>query len=693
MQHKKILGIVGAIAFQAAAAQQQHRPPAVPLVANDPYFSIWSMADHLTDLPTKHWSEAAQSLVGLIRIDGRVYRWMGTVPHGYLGTTEPPEAMQQVSLELTPLHTRYKFSASGIRLDVTFFSPLFPQDLEVLSRPVTYLSWSAVSSDGKPHQIELFLDADANTAVNEGAQPVTWGRTETNNLSLLNVGSRDQATLHQSGDRIRIDWGYFHLGIPKLDGASTALSHDSISSFAKDGSLPTSDDLGMPRPAAGRDRPIHLAIAYNLGKVSGNPVARHALLAYTEGYAIEYLGRKLRPYWQRDGMSEADMLSKAESDYSSLEERGAKFDAQEMADMRRFGGPDYEYLTSLAFRQTIAAHKLVADVDGQPMLFSKENDSNGCIDTVDVTYPSSPFFLYFNPKLLEAQLEPLMRYAALKRWKFPFAPHDLGTYPLANGQVYGGGELFEDNQMPVEESGNLLIMIDALGRAEGNWDFAHRYMPQLTQWAAYLAEKGLDPENQLSTDDFSGHLAHNANLSIKAIEALGAFAEIAQALGDKLLADHYMTLAKSFPVKWEELALEGDHYKLAFDQAGTWSQKYNLVWDQILDLHLFPASVVKKEWDFYPKQMKLYGLPLDNRKTITKLDWEIWTASLSTNPQQFASLVKDLVRWTDESNSRVPLTDYYDTVSGKQIQFQARSVVGGIFIKALLNANTSGSNK
>jgi hypothetical protein len=91
--------------------------------------------------------------------------------------------------------------------------------------------------------------------------------------------------------------------------------------------------------------------------------------------------------------------------------------------------------------------------------------------------------------------------------------------------------------------------------------------------------------------------------------------------------------------------------------------------------------------------MQPYGLPLDNRKTITKIDWEIWTASLSTNPQQFSNLVRDLVRWADESSSRVPLTDYYDAVSGKQIHFQARSVVGGIFIKALLRSVLRGSNK
>jgi hypothetical protein len=317
------------------------------------------------------------------------------------------------------------------------------------------------------------------------------------------------------------------------------------------------------------------------------------------------------------------------------------------------------------------------------MLFSKENDSNGCIDTVDVTYPSSPFFLLFNPQLLQAQLEPMMRYAALPRWRFPFAPHDLGTYPLADGQVYGGGEVNEENQMPVEESGNLLIMVAALGRAEGNWDFARRFMPQLTQWAGYLEQKGMDPENQLSTDDFAGHLAHNTNLSIKAIEALGAFVQIANGAGDHALAGHYEQVVRKLPAQWEKMAIDGDHYKLAFDQTGTWSQKYNLVWDDLLDLHLFPRSVAETEWAFYRTKMQPFGLPLDNRKTITKLDWEVWTATLTHNQHDSEDLIHRLVVWADSTPSRVPTTDYYDTVSGKQMGFQARSVVGGIFIKAL----------
>ncbi|MDE1176336.1 MAG: DUF4965 domain-containing protein [Edaphobacter sp.] len=664
-------------------AGQEHRAPAVPLVANDPFFSLWSMGDRLTDVPVKHWSEAAQPLLGLIRIDGKTYRWMGSMPRGYFGM-EPVEAMKQSSVELTPLQSKYAFEMAGLELRVTFFTPLFPKDLDVMSRPVTYLSWSARSTDGRQHAVDLMLDVDPLVAVDQPAQPVTWSRLHAKGLTLLNVGSRDQQTLHQSGDRVREDWGYFHLVVPDAANASTALSLDGVPSFVKSGELPDTDEVAMPAPAGRRGHAAHLAAKLPLGSVGGTAVERHVELAYTDGYSIEYLGRKLRAYWQRNGMKESEMLALADEQYPELKQRGDRFDADTMAEMERAGGADYSYLTSLLFRQTIAAHKLVADLDGTPMFFSKENDSNGCIDTVDVTYPSSPFFLLFNPKLLEAQLEPLMRYAALPRWRFPFAPHDLGTYPLANGQVYGGGEENEENQMPVEESGNLILMIDALERREGNWSFAKKYMPQLTLWAKYLEEKGLDPENQLSTDDFAGHLAHNTNLSIKAIEALGAFVQIARGVGETKLADHYEGVVRKMPAQWEKMALDGDHYRLAFDQPGTWSQKYNLVWDDILDLHLFPKQVMETEWRFYMTQLKPYGLPLDNRKTITKLDWEVWTASLSAKPEQFQDLIHRLVVWSDSTSSRVPTTDYYDAVNGKQISFQARSVVGGVFIRALM---------
>jgi hypothetical protein len=673
-----VLLAIGSISACVVAGAQE-RPPAVPLIAHNPYFSVWSMNNHLTDGPTRHWTGAEQPLTGLARIDGKAYRWMG-------GWPEEAPAMQQTRLEVTPTHTRYSFEQSGVTLDVTFFTPALPDDLDVLSRPVTYVSWAVHASDNKSHEVRLFLDVDPRIAVNSGDQQVVWGRSRAKGLTVLNVGSRDQQPLNRTGDNLRIDWGYFHLAVPDSEHAETSESSDAdnaTGSFAKSGTVPNDDAMEMPRsPDTGA---AHLSVAFDLGQVSSAVVSRHVLVSYTQGYAIEYLGRRLREYWQRNGLSVESMLATAESSYATLEDRGKKFDTELTEDLTKAGGAAYAQLAVLAYRQTLAANGFVADVDGTPLMFPKENFSNGCIATVDVIYPAAPFFLLLNPKLLEGQLKPIFEYASLPRWKWPFAPHDLGQYPLADGQVYGGGERTEEDQMPIEESGNLLILAAALGKSEGDWHIAQEYWPLFTKWADYVMQKGLDPENQLSTDDFAGHLAHNANLSIKAIDGLGAYAMMARALGKTSIANEYEAKAKEMAAKWETMSKDGDHYKLAFDKPGTWSQKYNLVWDQLLDLKLFDEKIKRTELAFYEKQIKTYGLPLDVRKTYTKLDWQIWTATMTESQQQFDVFMTPISKWVSEGSSRVPLTDWYDTISSKQVGFQARSVVGGIFIKALAN--------
>lgn len=229
----------------------------------------------------------------------------------------------------------------------------------------------------------------------------------------------------------------------------------------------------------------------------------------------------------------------------------------------------------------------------------------------------------------------------------------------------------------------MLIMMDALGRAQGNQHLAEQYWPQLTKWADYLLTDGLDPANQLSTDDFAGHLAHNANLSIKAIEGIDAYAQMATKLGKMDIAGKYASSAKQMAAQWAVMALDGDHYKLAFDKPGTWSQKYNLVWDMLLGMDLFPPSLRKTELAFYLQHLNQYGLPLDNRADYTKLDWELWTATLTDEPSQFTALMDPIAKWLRETPTRVPLGDWYDTKTGVALHFQARSVVGGVFVKAL----------
>jgi hypothetical protein len=669
------LPLAGASGFAAENAPA-FRPPAVPLVAHDPYFSVWSARDRLGEDWSRHWTGAVHAMCGMARIDGKPYRFMGAAPQSV------PE-MPQTGLQVLPTRTLYCFEAGGVRLGVTFTTPALPRDLDLLSRPVTYLTWDARATDGMPHQVSVYFDATGEWAVNQPSQPVAWSRPKVEGLDVMRIGSREQPVLAKAGDNLRIDWGHLYVARPAGDPGDEVIASDRAAreAFAASGDLPDADDTRQPRPAA-QDWPV-LAATFDFGSVGKRAESQHLILAYDDLYSIEHMGHRLRPWWRRSGESAEGLLDKAERDYRMLLRRCRTFDEKLMRDLVRAGGEQYAELAALSFRQCLAAHKLVAGTDGTPLYFSKENFSNGCIATVDVTYPSSPFFLVFNPPLLEGQLIPILEYARSSRWRFPFAPHDLGTYPKANGQVYGGGERTEQDQMPVEECGNMLIMVAALARVEGHARFADRYWPVLTRWADYLREKGLDPENQLCTDDFAGHLAHNANLSLKAIEGIGGYAMLCGMLGRREEAAAYRKTAAEMAAQWSALAGDGDHYRLTFDRPGTWSQKYNLVWDRLLGLDLFPREVARTEIAYYLKRQNRYGLPLDSRKTYTKLDWIVWTATMAERREDFEALIAPIHRFAHESSSRVPLTDWYETTNAGQVGFQARSVVGGVFIKLL----------
>jgi len=665
------------LAPTAAHAQQEtFRPRAIPLVTHDPYFSVWSMSDRLTDEWPKHWTGTVNAMCGMIRIDAKPYRFMA-----------PPQIkvppMKQVSVEVLPTRTIYQLEEAGVYLTLTFTTPALLDDLDILSRPVTYVTFDVRSTDNKRHDVGLYFDCTGEWVVDKIDQQVVWRRSRVGGLHVLSIGSKDQAVLAKAGDNRRIDWGYLTLAVPPQGTSATFMASDLLArgGFVEMKALPDADDPRMPRPA--RDEWPVLACTFDLGKVEAEPISRHLLLAYDDGYSIEYFHQKLRPFWRRKGMEMPELLQLAERDYATLRQKCKAFDEAILADLTKVGGEHYARLCALAYRQCVAAHKLVADKDGTPLYFSKENFSNGCIATVDVTCPSCPFFLLFNTKLLAGQLIPILDYASMPRWRHAYAPHDLGTYPKANGQVYGGGETSDRNQMPVEECGNMLLMMAALAKTDGNADLARKYWPLLSQWANYLKAKGLDPENQLCTDDFAGHLAHNTNLSVKAIVALGGYALLCDMVGKKDEGKAFRKTAREMARQWVKMADDGEHFRLAFDRPGTWSQTYNLVWDKLLDLRLFPPEVARKAIAFYKTKQEKYGLPLDSRKAYAKLDWTVWTATLAESPDDFRVFIDPLYRFTNESPSRVPMTDWYWTHDGKQAGFQARSTVGGIYIKML----------
>jgi hypothetical protein len=655
------------LAFTVAA--QTLRPPAVPLVTFDPYLSIWSGADHLTDRNTVHWTGHEHSLVSLIRVDGQSFRIMGH-------DLDSAPTLPQTGLTVTPTRSIYEFEGAKIHVTLTFMTPALPADLDAISLPLSFITWQVRSADGKVHEVELYDSTSSELAVNQTGERVGWLREPAGKLTALRVGTVDQHVVGSSGDDHRINWGYAYAAAPTAD-ASAAIGADQtlLDSFVSSGKLPGQDDTQMPRPAS-LNQPV-LAFAFNLGAVGHRPVTRQVIVAYDEVVAIKYFGQMLPPYWKRNGATAPKMLQRASADYPRLAKRCAEFDESLMADARKVGGERYAQMIALAYRQCVAACGLAVDPHRQPLFFTKENTSNGDIATVDVIFPMDPQWLLLSPTLVKATLVPILSYAASWHWKFPNAPHDLGTYPIARGTDDGG------EAMPVEESGNMLILCDAVSQVTGSSQWLNPWWPKLTEWAKYLESYGLDPEEQLCTDDFMGVLAHNSNLSVKAILGLAAYGDLCKQRGDTKAAQRYADLAKADAAHWLRAAADGDHFRLAFDKPNTWSQKYNLVWDRILGLNVFPPSVAEMEVAYYKKMMQPYGVPLDSRTHLTKTDSSFWSASLAGSQPDFEAMISPIYDYLNHTTARLPLVDTYQTDDVHSDGMHARPVVGGVFAKML----------
>jgi hypothetical protein len=656
----------------ARAADKPLRPPAVPLVTHTPYFSVWSPSNRLTDSDTIHWTGHAQPLTGLVRIDGVVYRVLGNQPRSI-------PAMEQVGFTMRPTRSSYQFACPQVTVDLNFTSPLLFDDLDLLARPVTYVTWNVQSRDGKPHQVELLMAVDGALAVNTDSQSVIARPEPVKGLVCLAMGTPDQPVVETRGDDHRIDWGYAYLAA-SAKGATTGAGPIAglIESFAAGGRVAGAGEFGPCRVEEGRPS---VGVAISLGSTT-EASATH-LLAYDEVGSILYFGEVLKPYWKHCGATIGNVLSRAMEEQAEVFRRCEAFDAELTADTERIGGPCYASLCTLAYRQAIAANGLAADAKGAPLFFPKENHSNGCMSTVDVLYPQLPQLLLLSPTLAKAILVPPADYSASAAWKYPYAPHDLGQYPHAMGQMYRMNGTDTD-RMPVEECGNMILSFAAVAQVDGDARFAERWWAQITSWVNYLEQQGFDPENQLCTDDFAGHLAHNANLSVKSIVAIGAYGKLCGMRGDQAGAAKYAAMAREFSRKWMRAADDGQKYRLAFDQPGSWSQKYNLVWDRILDLNIFPAEVAEKEMGWYRQALNAYGLPLDSRKTYTKSDWTLWTASLRGGRREDIDLFSSrLLDAFNEMPQRRPMTDWLETDQAQKIRFTARSVVGGYFMPLL----------
>ena len=799
------------------------RMPAVPIVVNDPYFSIWSPFDKLNEGTTRHWTGAEKPLTGLLRVDGETYRFMGAenknfqtllpmgkdeawsapcamtaqpagwekpdfndsgwkTQTGAFGSENQPGVRTSWSAENSDVYVRrtvdlttedaqgelylryshddvfevyingvkvldtgntwksdqelqltgkgkealhagknviaahchntvggalldyglyrnvtagqltvkpavqksvsvlatssyFTFACGGVDLDLVFTAPMIINDYDLLSTPINYISYQVRATDKKSHQVEFYLDATPEMALNNGNLPSVTTTETVGATQYVKTGSIEQPILAKKGDGICIDWGYFYL--PAVNGhVSLGNYQETQRHFIEKGELPASKEKIVARQAL--ETPA-LAYEHDFGQVDSTPKSSFTMVGYDEVEDIEYLYHRYKAYWAHEGkVTIFDAFDRLKNNYTDIMKRCRETDRQIYDDGLNSGNVHYAEILSGSYRHVIAAHKLFVDNNGNLLFFSKENNSNGSVNTVDLTYPESPLFLMYNPELQKGMMTSILDYSESGRWTKPFSAHDMGTYPIADGQTYGG-------DMPLEEAGNMLTLAATICQLEGNAKYVEKYWNVLTTWVNYLVENGQDPANQLCTDDFAGHWAHNCNLSAKAIMGILAYSRLCAMRGEGAEAAKYENKAKEMAQKWEQSAREKDHYRLAFDRNDTWSQKYNMVWDKLWQTKIFPNDAMETEIKYYLGKQNIYGLPLDCRKDYTKSDWIMWTASMSKDNKTFVKFVEPVYKYINETKSRVPLSDWHDTKTGLYEAFIARSVIGGYWMKVLMD--------
>jgi Domain of unknown function (DUF5127)/Domain of unknown function (DUF4965)/Domain of unknown function (DUF1793)/Domain of unknown function (DUF4964) len=667
-----------AAGYGHVAAPAPLRPPAIPLVVRSPYLSTWLAGDNLPGSWPTFWTGRVTAMAGLARIDGTPYLFLGqpNTPTEY-----PFATMRQTSVTTTATASRFVLEQAGVALTVTFLSPVTPGDLRRQSQPLSYIAVSARSLDGAPHTVAVHLDISGEWAAANSGRPITWDQQSHGGVVSLSYGQTQPKALDEDGDAA--EWGTVVLSSPARHGLTWQIGADGDvrAQVAAHGVLRDTVDPDKPR-AVGDRWPV-FAFNCDLGTVRRRAAAPFVVsIGHVREPAVSYLGEPLPPLWRSYWPSWQAMVESFHADFAAAVTRCAALDAKVARDATRAGGPKYAALCALAFRQAYAATELVSR-GGKPWAFLKEISSNGNMCTVDVIYPSMPVFLYADPEYLGVLLAPLLDYVEKHPYPKTFAPHDLGKhYPRGDGHINGP----EEEDMPVEESANMLIMTAAylarLAPARRR-AFAVAHYPILKQWADYLVPHALDPDLQNQTDDFTGFIAHSVNLALKGIIGIGAMSRIATAAGHAADARSYLATAHRYIAEWRRKGTDssGRHLKLAYDADGTWSLKYNGYADRLLGLGLVPAAVAATEAKWYLSRAATDGVPLDVRHQYTKADWELWTAAWLKDHREIRDLlISGLYDFAHTTGQRVPMTDWYDTVTNRQTGgFQARPVVGGFF--------------
>ncbi|KAJ7368444.1 DUF1793-domain-containing protein [Mycena albidolilacea] len=657
-------------------------PSSIPLAVRTPYLSAWlpqGAGAALNDVWASFWNGNILGWAGFVKVDG--------VSYVFLGTPNVPATFSkaiQKSSQFTSTQSIFVLSAGPVDITVTFLSPVEPTDLVKQSIPFSYMAVSAAATDGKSHSVQVYSDISAEWVSGDNSLTVNWNSTTSGSILTHQVQLQTPTVFGEVNDHTQ--YGSAFYSTPNTVGATFQTGADVTvrAQFINNGRLANTLDTGFR--AISNNWPV-FGLAHDLGTITTATTPVVFSVGHIRDPAIQYIvaggatqNRNL--YFLSQFPTSAAVISSFLGDFSAALTRANAFDAKVQTDAGKISA-DYASIVALSIRQAFMATELTISKTStgafnttDVILFMKEISSDGNVNTVDVIFPAWSIFLYTNPMLGKFLLEGLLRYQASGQYPNKWSVHDLGSsYPKALGHNDGA-----DEAMPVEESGNMVIM--ALSYAQRTGDISHlqRYSALLNQWTGFLVSDSLIPANQISTDDFAGALANQTNLAIKGIVGIGAMAQIEALLGNTAQSANYSSIAASYVTQWQKLSASTTdaHLTLAYGNSNSWGLSYNLFGDKLLKLNLFPESVYAEQTAWYQTHTNAFGVPLDTRHTYTKTDWEIFTASWVTTTTVRDLFISSVKKWVSDGLNNGPLGDLYDTVSGQiAVGFRARPVVGG----------------
>ncbi|KAF8761365.1 hypothetical protein RHS01_01175 [Rhizoctonia solani] len=597
---------------------------------------------------------------GYIRVDGKAYTFLGApnVAGATLAT--------QKKMQFTATKSTFVLAAGPVDLTVQFLSPVEPTDYLRQSLPFSYMTLSAKSTDGASHSVQYYTDISAEWTSGDNGLPVKWSTsklTGNGNPIIHQVSLQNPVRYAEINDHTQYGTAYYATN--QVGNLTYATGEDRTlrTAFVTKGVLDNSQDTQF---RAINDRWPVFAFARDIGSITDstkNPVV--FAVGHVRDPLVQYIiagnqQQERHPYWLSKYANANDALSAflSDSEYQHSLTAASALDTKIFNDATPIHA-DYTSIVQLSTRQAFAAVEITLSKTSSGSyntsdvkIFMKEISSNGNMNTVDVIFPAWPAYLYLNPDFGRRLLEPLFQYQQTGQYPNKWSIHDLGAhYPNATGYNDGG-----DEPMPVEESGNMLIMALSYTRATKDNSLISNNYNLLAQWTQFLVEDSLIPAEQLSTDDFAGHLVNQTNLAIKGIIGIQAMGEIANVLGKSDDAKKYKLL---------DLA-------------------YNLYSDKLLQFNLFPKSVYDMQTGWYGEMGAQYGVALDSRHPYTKSDWEIYTAGTVTDKGTRNMFITRLRDYLANGKNNAPFSDWYDAIWGTVVGFRARPVAGGHFALLVL---------